>query len=52
MIKHRGDTAIVYRYGHAEGNVFNINFHSKVAVISFDPKGVVSDADFSSNGEK
>ena len=52
MIKHKGDTAIAYSYSYAEGKGYNKNCHTKVVVISFDPKGVVSDVDFSSNGEK
>lgn len=52
MIKTEGEQAVGYSYGHAKGNAFNMKFFNQALVVSFDAKGVVSDIEFSSTGEK
>jgi outer membrane protein assembly factor BamE (lipoprotein component of BamABCDE complex) len=52
FIKKQGETAYVYSYSHAKGNAFNMKFYSKSLVVSFDATGVVSDVEYTSNGDK
>jgi outer membrane protein assembly factor BamE (lipoprotein component of BamABCDE complex) len=52
MIKSQGDTGIIYSYGHAKGNAFNMKFYNKALFVSFAPNDVVSDVEYVSNGEK
>jgi hypothetical protein len=52
LIKKQGETALVYSYGHAKGTVFNMKFYNKALVVSFGANDVVSDVEFTSNGEK
>jgi hypothetical protein len=51
-IKSKGETAIIYSYGHAKGSAFNMKFYNKMLVVSFDAAGVVTDIEYTSNGEK
>lgn len=52
FIKKPGETAYVYSYSHAKGNVFNMKFYSKSLIVSFDAAGVVTDVEYTSSGEK
>lgn len=52
FIKNKGETALLYSYSHAKGNAFNMKFYSKMLVVSFNDAGVVTDVEYSSNGEK
>lgn len=52
MIKEKGQKAVVYSYGQAKGTVFNMKFHNKTLVVSFNGSDVVSDVQFTSTGEK
>jgi hypothetical protein len=52
FIKTRGETAFIYSYGHAKGSAFNMKFYNKNLIVSFNPTDVVSDVEYTSNGEK
>lgn len=52
VIKSAGDTALIYTYTQAKGSAFDMKFHSKRLLLSFDAKGVLTDIDFSSSGQK
>lgn len=52
FIKNKGDTASIYSYSHVKGSVFNMKFYSKSLIVSFDASGVVTDVEYTSNGEK
>lgn len=52
FIKSAGDQAYIYSYVQAKGSVFNMKFYSKVLVISFDDRNIVTDVEFSSSGEQ
>ncbi|MGI0035822.1 MAG: hypothetical protein ACRD98_08130 [Nitrososphaera sp.] len=52
LIKSQGEKADVYSYSHAKGSVFNMKFYSKALIVSYGQNGVVSDVEYTSNGEK
>ena len=52
MVKDRGQKAVIYSYGQAKGSVFNMKFHNKLLLVSFDAADVVADVTYTSNGEK
>lgn len=52
FIKTKGETAVIYSYVHAKGSAFNMKFYNKNLIVSFDPTDVVSDIEYTSNGEK
>lgn len=52
FVKTKGDAAVMYSYAHAKGNAFNMKFYNKALVVSFDANGIVTDVEYSSNGEK
>jgi hypothetical protein len=52
FIKTQGETALLYSYGHAKGNAFNMKFYNKSLTVSFNAASVVTDVEFASNGEK
>lgn len=52
FIKNKGETAALYSYAHVKGSVFNMSFHSKMLVVSYDGAGVVADVEYTANGEK
>jgi hypothetical protein len=52
MIKNKGEKAAVYSYSQAKGNVFNMKFHAKTLLVSFNGADVVSDVQYQSSGEK
>jgi hypothetical protein len=52
FIKNKGDSAAMYSYAHAKGNAFNMKFYNKTLVVSFGPNDIVSDVEYTSNGEK
>lgn len=52
VIKSKGETAIVYSYAHAKGSVFDMKFYSKSLIVAFDDKGVVTDVEYVSSGQK
>ena len=51
-IKTKGESASIYSYSHAKGNAFNMKFYSKLLIVSFNQAGLVTDIEYSSNGEK
>lgn len=52
FIKTRGESADIYSYSHAKGSVFNMKFYAKTLIVSYDARGIVSEVEFTSNGEK
>jgi outer membrane protein assembly factor BamE (lipoprotein component of BamABCDE complex) len=52
MIKNKEDSAFVYSYSHVKGSVFNMKFYKQALVVSFDKNGIVSDVEYTSQGEK
>ena len=52
VIKIRGDKALVYSYSHAKGNAFNMKFYNKVLIVSFNGDNLVSELQYTSNGDK
>ena len=52
FIKTKGETAVIYSYAHAKGNAFNMKFYSKTLIVSFDANGIVSDVEYTANGER
>ncbi|MBI3346635.1 MAG: hypothetical protein HY020_05425 [Burkholderiales bacterium] len=52
FIKNKGETAFIYSYSHVKGSVFNMKFYAKSLVVSFDAGGLVTDVEYTSNGEK
>ncbi|MCW7536553.1 outer membrane protein assembly factor BamE [Aquabacterium sp. A7-Y] len=52
VVKKQGDKTLLYSYSHAKGDAFNMKFYNKALIVSFGPGDVVSDVEFSSNGEK
>jgi len=52
VIKNAGDDAYVYSYVQAKGTVFNMKFHNKVLLVSFNPSGVVSDVEYTTSGDQ
>jgi hypothetical protein len=52
FIKTKGETAVIYSYSHAKGNVFNMKFYSKNLVVSFNANAVVTDVEYTSSGER
>lgn len=52
MIKSKNEVGSAYSYSHAKGSVFDMKFHSKVLVVSFDSSGLVTEVDYQSTGEK
>ncbi len=51
-IKNQGESALLYSYSHVKGSVFNMKFHNKLLAISFSQADLVSDIEYTSNGEK
>lgn len=52
LIKARDETALVYSYAQVKGSVFNMKVYAKTLMISFDEGGVVTNVDYTSQGEK
>ena len=52
LIKSKSESGIIYSYSHVKGSVFNMKFYSKSLIVSFDENNVVTDADYTSSGEK
>jgi outer membrane protein assembly factor BamE (lipoprotein component of BamABCDE complex) len=52
FIRNQGESALLYSYAQAKGSVFDMKFHSKMLVVSFDAADVVTDIEFTSNGTK
>lgn len=52
VIKNTNDRAYLYVYNQAKGSAFNLKFFSKILVVSFDEKGVVTDVEYTASGEQ
>jgi len=52
LIKGRDDRAFVYVYSQFKGTVFTPKFHSKLLLVSFNNAGIVTDVDYTVNGEQ
>lgn len=52
VVKGINDKAIVYSYVQAKGTAFNMKFYSKSLTVSFDNSGVVTDIEYTVNGDK
>lgn len=52
MIKSKDDSALIYGYSQAKGSVFDMKFHNKVLVVSFNGQGIVTDVEYVSSGDK
>jgi hypothetical protein len=52
FIKAKDENALIYSYAHAKGSAFNMKFYNKTLVLSFDAAGLVTDVEYTSNGEK
>ncbi|MBB5407660.1 hypothetical protein HDG34_001592 [Paraburkholderia sp. HC6.4b] len=52
LIKNKDDDALIYSYTQVSGSAFSLKFNNKQLVIAFNDKGVVSDVEFTSNGDK
>jgi outer membrane protein assembly factor BamE (lipoprotein component of BamABCDE complex) len=52
ILKEQGRTAVTYGYAQAKGTLFNMKFHQKTLMVSFDGKDVVEDVQYTSAGEK
>ncbi|WP_139167117.1 outer membrane protein assembly factor BamE [Chromobacterium sphagni] len=52
IIKSKTGKGVVYAYTHVTGTVFNMKLYSKLLVVSFDERDVVSDVEYSSSGSK
>jgi hypothetical protein len=51
-VKSKSDKALIYSYSQVKGSVFNMKFYSKNLVVSLNPSDVVTEVEFTSNGEK
>ena len=52
MVKSIDDRALVYSYTQAKGSVFNMKFHTKTLVVSYDRNNLVTDVDYSTSGDQ
>ena len=52
FIKAKNENALIYSYAHAKGSAFNMKFYNKTLILSFDAAGLVTDVEYTSNGEK
>ena len=52
VVKTQGNSAIVYQYTQVKGSPFNMSVYSKTLTVELDPKDVVADVTFVSNGSK
>lgn len=52
VVKTEGNSALVYTYTQVKGSAFNMSVYAKTLVVEFDPKDVVADVTFTSNGSK
>jgi hypothetical protein len=52
LIPNKNEEASTYLYGQTSGTAFNLKFYQKLLVVSFDPKGIVSNVDYTEAGQK
>jgi outer membrane protein assembly factor BamE (lipoprotein component of BamABCDE complex) len=52
VVKTQGNSAMIYQYTQVKGSAFNMSFFSKTLTVELDPKDVVADVTFASNGSK
>jgi hypothetical protein len=52
LITSPQDRALVYTYFQSKGSAFNMRFYKKVLVISYDASGVVTDIQYTAEGNK
>jgi hypothetical protein len=52
LIKGTQDRAFIYGYSQFKGTVFTPKMHSKTLLVSFDNAGIVTDVDYTVNGEQ
>ncbi len=52
LIANPGDRALVYTYTQAKGSAFNMRFYTKTLVVSYEPGGLVTDAQYTAVGTK
>lgn len=52
ITKHENENASVYSYSHVKGSVFNMKFYKQALVVSFDNAGIVTEVEYTSQGEK
>jgi outer membrane protein assembly factor BamE (lipoprotein component of BamABCDE complex) len=52
LIPNMNQEAVNYLYSQTSGSAFNLKFYQKQLVISFDPKGIVSNVEYTESGQK
>ncbi|BAN24836.1 uncharacterized protein BRPE64_BCDS01750 [Caballeronia insecticola] len=52
LIKNKGDDALIYSYTQVSGSAFSLKIYSKQLIVAFNDKGLVSDVEFTSSGDK
>lgn len=52
LIKSPHEKGIVYTYSQAKGSVFNMQFHNKLLTVVFDKADIVTDVQYTANGQK
>lgn len=52
IIKSAHEKGIVYTYSQAKGSVFNMQFHNKLLIVIFDNANIVTDIQYTANGQK
>jgi outer membrane protein assembly factor BamE (lipoprotein component of BamABCDE complex) len=52
VVKSSDDRALVYSYTQAKGSVFNMKFHTKTLVVSYDRSNLVTDVEYSTSGDQ
>ena len=51
VVKKPDERALLYSYAQAKGNPFNMKFHSKLLIVSFDPAGIVTNMEYTASGD-
>lgn len=52
VVKNSGERALLYSYIQAKGSGFNLKFHSKVLLVSYDSSGVVTEVEYTTSGDQ
>jgi hypothetical protein len=52
VIKSTTDKALTYSYAQAKGSVFNMKFHTKTLVVSYNETGLVTDVEYTASGDQ
>jgi hypothetical protein len=52
MTNNPDDSALVYLYSQTKGSAFNLRFYVKTLIVSYDQSGVVTDVQYSAQGNK